>query len=151
MLFFRVLFCRGVLVVNTRNNGVRGWDVVCSPKMQWWTVFALADLYAINRPHTQKLAGTMLCLVQEHLRVFSSLACRVDTAASSAGARALGRRRRTHCGRYQWVTLSLFRPQGVNREFGVDEQPVETRLILYAYMRVDDCETLHRIYSPDTP
>jgi hypothetical protein len=43
----------------------------------------------------------MLCLVQEHLRVFSSLACRVDTAASSAGARALGRRRRTHCGRYQ--------------------------------------------------
>ena len=106
---------------------------------------------SINRPHTEKLDGTMLCLVQEHLRVFSSLACRVDTAASSAGARALGRRRRTHCGRYQWVTLSLFRPQGVNREFGVDEQPVETRLILYAYMRVDDCETLHRIYSPDTP
>jgi len=35
--------------------GQRGpglWDEVCSPKMQWWSLLALPDLYVINRPHT---------------------------------------------------------------------------------------------------
>ena len=27
-------------------------DEVCSPKMQWWSLLALADLFVINRPHT---------------------------------------------------------------------------------------------------
>ena len=31
------------------------WDEVCSPKMQWWSLLALADLYVINRPHTLSL------------------------------------------------------------------------------------------------
>ena len=28
------------------------WDEVCSPKMQWRSLLALADLFVINRPHT---------------------------------------------------------------------------------------------------
>ena len=38
------------------HAGQRGpglWDEVCSPKMQRWTLLALADLFVINRPHTQ--------------------------------------------------------------------------------------------------
>ena len=38
------------------HAGQRGpglWDEVCSPKMQWWSLLALADLFVINRPHTQ--------------------------------------------------------------------------------------------------
>ena len=37
------------------HAGQRGpglWDEVCSPKMQRWTLLALADLFVINRPHT---------------------------------------------------------------------------------------------------
>jgi hypothetical protein len=30
------------------------WDEVCSPKMQWWSLLALADLFVINRPHTRQ-------------------------------------------------------------------------------------------------
>ena len=29
-------------------------DEVCSPKMQWWSLLALADLFVINRPHTRQ-------------------------------------------------------------------------------------------------
>ena len=32
------------------------WDVVCSPKMQWWSLLALADLYVINSPNTSAVA-----------------------------------------------------------------------------------------------
>ena len=38
------------------HAGQRGpglWDEVCSPKMQRWTLLALADLFVINRPHTR--------------------------------------------------------------------------------------------------
>ena len=28
------------------------WDEVCSPKMQWWSLLALADLYVINSLYT---------------------------------------------------------------------------------------------------
>ena len=28
------------------------WDEVCSPKMQWWSLLALADQYVINSPYT---------------------------------------------------------------------------------------------------
>ena len=41
-------YCR----VTQRGPGL--WDVVCSPKMQWWSLLALADLYVINSPYTQE-------------------------------------------------------------------------------------------------
>ena len=43
------------------HAGQRGpglWDEVCSPKMQRWTLLALADLFVINRPHTP-IPGTV--------------------------------------------------------------------------------------------
>ena len=38
------------------HRGPGLWDEVCSPKMQWWSLLALADLYVINRPHTAPFA-----------------------------------------------------------------------------------------------
>jgi len=39
---------------HTEQRGTGLWDEVCSPKMQWWSLLALADLFVINRPHTQR-------------------------------------------------------------------------------------------------
>jgi len=40
--------------VTHRGPGL--WDEVCSPKMQWRSLLALADLFVINRPHTLLLS-----------------------------------------------------------------------------------------------
>jgi hypothetical protein len=37
---------------HAEQRGPGLWDEVCSPKMQWWSLLALADLFVINRPHT---------------------------------------------------------------------------------------------------
>ena len=34
------------------HQGPGLWDEVCSPKIQWRSLLALADLFVINRPHT---------------------------------------------------------------------------------------------------
>ena len=39
---------------HAEQRGPGLWDEVCSPKMQWWPLLALADLFVINRPHTQR-------------------------------------------------------------------------------------------------
>ena len=47
---------RADLVIAHSTTGVRGpglWDEVCSPKIQWRSLLALADLFVINRPHTR--------------------------------------------------------------------------------------------------
>ena len=45
-----VVCSRGKVDVTHRGPGL--WDEVCSPKMQWWSLLALADLFVITRPHT---------------------------------------------------------------------------------------------------
>ena len=49
------------------HRGPGLWDEVCSPKMQWWSLLALADLFVINRPPTHRgpfhaLMGSRLSL-----------------------------------------------------------------------------------------
>ena len=43
---------------HAEQRGPGLWDEVCSPKMQWWSLLALADLFVINRPHTRPLRGS---------------------------------------------------------------------------------------------
>ena len=45
-----VLWCLWCEHPAKRGPGLR--DEVCSPKMQWCSLFALADLYVINSPYT---------------------------------------------------------------------------------------------------
>ena len=40
------------MCAHAEQRGPGLWDEVCSPKMQWWSLLALADLFVINRPHT---------------------------------------------------------------------------------------------------
>jgi len=37
------------------HRGPGLWDEVCSPKMQWWSLLALADMYVINSPYKHHL------------------------------------------------------------------------------------------------
>jgi hypothetical protein len=50
--------------VTQRGPGL--WDEVCSPKMQWWSLLALADLSVINSPHTHRLAAEASAATSEN-------------------------------------------------------------------------------------
>ena len=39
------------MCAHAEQRGPGLWDEVCSPKMQWWSLLALADLFVINRTH----------------------------------------------------------------------------------------------------
>ena len=48
------LFAPRFMVSPTTHRGPGLWDKVCSPKTQWWSLLALADLYVKNRPHKSR-------------------------------------------------------------------------------------------------
>ena len=45
------------MYAHAEQRGPGLWDEVCSPKMQWWSLLALGDLFVINRPHTRPTAS----------------------------------------------------------------------------------------------
>jgi len=67
------LFVPRFLVSPTTHRGSGLWDEVCSPKMQWWSLLALADLYVINRPHTH--IGPAIINHNMHARSSMHTAC----------------------------------------------------------------------------
>ena len=47
------------LAIASGATGLGLWDEVCSPKMQWWSLLALADLFVINSPYTVIVLATV--------------------------------------------------------------------------------------------
>ena len=72
------------------------WDEVCSPKMQWWSLLALADLFVINRPHT--LQCFSMRYVYTFVRITSAICYLRSTSwGSNYGHARVSRVHMQHC------------------------------------------------------